>query len=269
MKILSWRNYFSVFALLLVSSFNICAQESPKLPDPNEPGQGSGAGQGMGIGPGKGAGQGIGGGYGPAASRGGVGEGSGNSKAITKVLRLLAKPKANYTEEARKNGIEGVVRLRVTFSANGQVTSVSLVRGLPFGLTETAIAAARKIKFEPAEKNGVPISVSKIVEYNFNTYYKEDDKDLKKTAVVTDKPNPLYPEQAKSQKLRGTVKIAVVLTKGGTVSVVSASSDLPEIFETQAIEAAQRIKFTPAVNKNGDPVSQYKIIEYKFKPSKK
>jgi len=41
---------------------------------------------------------------------------------------------------------------------------------LPNGLTEQAIAAARQIKFVPATRDGQPITVTKIIEYNFSIY---------------------------------------------------------------------------------------------------
>jgi hypothetical protein len=44
------------------------------------------------------------------------------------------------------------------------------VSGLPYGLTEQAIAAARQMKFEPALKNGVPVTSIKTVEFTFTLY---------------------------------------------------------------------------------------------------
>jgi hypothetical protein len=50
------------------------------------------------------------------------------------------------------------------------VTNISVVRGLPDGLSERAIGAAREIKFSPATKDGRAVSVSMQLEYNFNLY---------------------------------------------------------------------------------------------------
>ncbi len=85
-------------------------------------------------------------------------------------LKLLSKPKANYTDFARFYEIAGKVSLRVTFMANGTIGTVSVVSKLPFGLTEQAIIAARGIRFEPAMKEGVAVSVTKMIEYNFTIY---------------------------------------------------------------------------------------------------
>jgi len=85
-------------------------------------------------------------------------------------VKVLSKPRANYTNFARFYEISGKVTLRVTFSANGTIGAISPVLKLPFGLTEEAIAAARGITFEPAIRNGVAYSVSKPVEYSFTIY---------------------------------------------------------------------------------------------------
>ncbi len=85
-------------------------------------------------------------------------------------LSILSKPRADYTPEARKANVSGTARLKVTFGANEQITSITPMNELPFGLTEQAIAAARKLEFEPETKCGNPVSVTKVIEYNFNLY---------------------------------------------------------------------------------------------------
>jgi hypothetical protein len=45
---------------------------------------------------------------------------------------------------------------------------VSVVRGLPDGLTEQAIAAAREAKFKPAMKDGKPVPYWVVLEMGFN-----------------------------------------------------------------------------------------------------
>lgn len=80
---------------------------------------------------------------------------------------ILYREKAQYTQEARDNRVEGFVVLRVVFGVDGQISGVRVIRGLPHGLTQNAIEAAKKIRFEPAMKNGQPVSVSGTLEYNF------------------------------------------------------------------------------------------------------
>ncbi|MGH9937346.1 MAG: TonB family protein [Blastocatellia bacterium] len=80
---------------------------------------------------------------------------------------ILYREKAQYTQEARDNNVEGVVALSVVFGADSQIKNIVVVRGLPHGLTEKAIEAAKKIRFEPAMKDGQPVNVRSMLEYTF------------------------------------------------------------------------------------------------------
>ena len=153
-----------------------------------DPSSGSGTGNGIGTGQGGGIGPGEGGGLGPGrggnigggdfnAGGGGPGGGGGGDyskiftgKDVTSKARLISKPEPQYTEDARKNQVTGTVVLKVVFASSGQVTNIRTVSGLPYGLTERAIAAARLIKFVPATKDGHQVSMWMQLEYNFNLY---------------------------------------------------------------------------------------------------
>jgi TonB family protein len=91
-------------------------------------------------------------------------------REVTSKARLLSKPEPTYTETARRNQISGTVILRAVLSANGQVTNIRAVSGLPDGLTERAIEAAKQVKFVPAMKDGRPVSMWMELQYNFNLY---------------------------------------------------------------------------------------------------
>jgi len=153
-----------------------------------DPSSGPGTGNGIGTGKGGGIGPGEGGGLGPGrggnigggdfnAGGGGPGGGGGGDysriftgKDVTTKARLISKPEPQYTEEARKNQITGTVVLKCVFSSSGQVMNIRTVSGLPNGLTERAIAAAKMIKFVPATKDGHQVSMWMQLEYNFNLY---------------------------------------------------------------------------------------------------
>lgn len=145
-------------------------------------GQGSGRGTGQGSGRGTGAGSGIGSGSGSGLGSGnGDGTGSGGAGSppppppprpvgVTQNLRIISKPRPGYTDAARQNNIQGTVVLRVTFLASGAIGDISPVKGLPNGLTEQAIAAARRISFEPQKVDGVGKSITRQIEYTFSIY---------------------------------------------------------------------------------------------------
>jgi TonB family protein len=80
---------------------------------------------------------------------------------------LLYKVRPNYTEEARKNKIQGIVVARILIGADGTVKKVQIVRGLPDGLNEEAIRAAYQMRFKPATKAGRPVAFWMPVEIVF------------------------------------------------------------------------------------------------------
>lgn len=89
------------------------------------------------------------------------------STEVTQRAVIISKPAPGYTQRARENGTRGVVRLRVVLAADGHVRHILVVRRLPDGLTEMAIAAAQRIKFTPATIGGRPVSQFVTLEYNF------------------------------------------------------------------------------------------------------
>lgn len=89
---------------------------------------------------------------------------------VVKPVKILAKPRAAYTDNARENGISGTIRLLVAFSENGTVGNVLILSSLGYGLDEQAVKAARGIKFEPETRNGKPVMSVKSVEYSFMIY---------------------------------------------------------------------------------------------------
>jgi TonB family protein len=91
-------------------------------------------------------------------------------KEVDRKVRLISKPEPSYTGKAKEEQITGVVVLKCVFASDGTVTNIRVIQGLPFGLTEKAIEAARKIKFVPATKDGRNVSMWMQLEYNFNLY---------------------------------------------------------------------------------------------------
>jgi TonB family protein len=86
-------------------------------------------------------------------------------------VEVTFKPNPVYTQEARDLKLEGEVLLEVSFSANGTLHVNRVVRGLGHGLDEAAIAAANKIRFKPALRNGQPVDSTAIVHVTFQLAY--------------------------------------------------------------------------------------------------
>lgn len=124
-------------------------------------GIGSGSGGGIGVGAGPGVGEGRGGGIGGGVFR--VGGGVSAPKAIY-------APDPEYSEEARKAKYQGQCVLSLIVGPDGKPRDVKVARSLGLGLDEKAIEAVNQWKFEPAQKDGKPVSVQISVEVSFRLY---------------------------------------------------------------------------------------------------
>lgn len=89
-------------------------------------------------------------------------------KDVDVKARFLTMPEPPYTKDARDNKVEGTVVLRAVMSKTGRIEDIQVLVSLPDGLTEQAIKAARKIKFDPAIKDGKAVSMWIQLEYRFS-----------------------------------------------------------------------------------------------------
>lgn len=88
----------------------------------------------------------------------------------TTLPRVVYQTSPQFTDKARKAKINGVVVLKMTVTASGDVGNVTVTKGLGYGLDEKAVEAVRTWKFKPATKNGVPVDYELAVEVNFRLY---------------------------------------------------------------------------------------------------
>lgn len=85
------------------------------------------------------------------------------------------KPQPHCPKEAREQTIGATIVLRAIFRASGEVTDLKFDKVIPAdlpeeivnALTEESMKAARQIKFDPAMKDGHPVSMYMQLEYNF------------------------------------------------------------------------------------------------------
>jgi len=82
------------------------------------------------------------------------------------------------------------------------------------------------------------------------------------TSRVISKPDPVYPSEAQSRSIAGTIYVSVIVDESGRV--LSAGSNTPIPFLTEAaVEAAYQTWFSPTIC-NGQPVLARGIISYQF-----
>jgi protein TonB len=129
---------------------------------------GSGSVGGAGTGTGGGVGQGRGDGFGEGEG-GGMGGGVYRPGSGIELPRVIREVKPNYTADAMRAKVQGVVLVEAVVMPDGSVGNVQVVRSLDqtFGLDQEALNAARKWRFVPGTRFGRPVPVAVYIELTF------------------------------------------------------------------------------------------------------
>jgi protein TonB len=81
---------------------------------------------------------------------------------------LVEDVKPQYTAEARRAGIQGIVELECVVETDGSVGNVTVTKSLDEGLDQEAVKAARQWRFEPGKKDGKAARVQIGLEMTFS-----------------------------------------------------------------------------------------------------
>jgi TonB family protein len=92
--------------------------------------------------------------------------------------------------------------------------------------------------------------------------FQGNDETIVKAKILR-KPEPLYTETARGNKVSGTVILRGLLASDGKVKQIIALLMLPDGLTEKSIEAMRKMQFTPAT-RDGRPISQWVTIEYNF-----
>jgi TonB family protein len=191
-------------------------------------------------------------------------EGPFTTREITKRAVITSNPSPRVLMTIPEdNPSHGVVRLRVILSSTGVVKDITVIKGLPGGLTERAVEAAGLIEFTPAQKDGRRVSQYVTLEYNFGPRYEEAD--VTKRVSILERPRADYTLEAREHRVAGRVVVEATFGADGKVYEARVVEGLPDGLSSKAVEAALRIKFRPA-ERGGRKVSVLRRVEYVFPP---
>ncbi|MBK9088302.1 MAG: M56 family metallopeptidase [Holophagales bacterium] len=79
----------------------------------------------------------------------------------------ISRSQPTYPEEARKNGIQGIVKLSAVIDAKGTVTKVEPIESPDPTLAAAAVDAVRKWTYKPATLKGKPVKVIMTITVSF------------------------------------------------------------------------------------------------------
>lgn len=84
--------------------------------------------------------------------------------------RVVTKVAPEYTEMARKARVQGMVIVQAVIGQDGRISGTKILKGLPMGLDQQAVAAIKQWEFEPATRDGQPVAVY----YNLTVEFRLD-----------------------------------------------------------------------------------------------
>ncbi|MEP6818916.1 MAG: M56 family metallopeptidase [bacterium] len=91
---------------------------------------------------------------------------------------------------------------------------------------------------------------------------KEKSKEKVKKGELIEAPRPVYPEEAKEQKIEGIVAVVITIGDDGHVIYAKADSGPKELYAVSEA-AALKARFKPSLL-NGEPVKVKGVMSYKF-----
>ena len=111
---------------------------------------------------------------------------------VDQKAHLLTTFEPGSNEFAQENGVAGMALYHTVVGTDGQASEIVVGRPIGFGLDESAVAAIRKAKFEPAIKDGKPVPVLLDLVVQFRIFSKLTD--MPNSREPADKPaEPILP----------------------------------------------------------------------------
>jgi periplasmic protein TonB len=209
---------------------------------------------------------------------------------------LVKEVKPQYTADAMRARIQGVVTLECVVQPDGAIGEARVTKALNPALDQEAIKAVKQWRFKPGLKDGKPVPVRVNLEMTFTlrdppapggatkpplfparpltpgdagaTSQPEAPLVYKPGAgvsapVVVKEVRPQYTPDAKDAKTQGTVLVECVVQADGTIGDVKVLKSLDAGLDQEAIKAVRQWRFEPGT-KDGKPVPVMVTLEMTF-----
>jgi len=203
---------------------------------------------------------------------------------------VVKEVKPQYTAEAMKAEVQGVVTLECVVQPDGTVGEVRVTKALDPGLDQEAIKAVKQWRFKPGTKDGKPVPVLVTLELTFTLRDKPaqplfpvrplapgdaGSKGQPEAArayrpgygvsvpVLIKEVKPKYTPEAKKAKIQGVVTLEGVVNTDGTIGDVEVTTSLDAGLDQEAIKAVKQWRFEPGT-KDGKPVPVLITLEMTF-----
>ena len=179
----------------------------------------------------------------------------------TYVLEPITISNIQYPPSAREQKIQGQVRATMLISEKGTVEHIQVFKADPI-LASAVEEATKGWQFRPILKDGSAISVIALLVCKFDlgsanqppsdivpeiapaTEFPKSVRvsDSVMKGMVIDQPAPVYPLDAKSRGIQGTVVLRATITTEGAVTNIEVVSGNPDLVQP-AIEAVRHWRY--------------------------
>ena len=158
-----------------------------------------------------------------------------------------------YSDEARREGVEGIVKIEAHVDSRGRAWGLRVIQGLGYGLDENALLAVRNWQFSPSNRADAIARVD--VEFNLrNAELNDRIANDMATSVGPDVVPPRivhrvearFPITATPQQRRGSVLLDAVIQEDGRTKVLRVIRSLSWEMDEAAIAALEQWRFIPA-----------------------
>ena len=207
-------------------------------------------------------------------------EGAVKAEGDVKPPKLLKKVDPVYPEEARKEGIEGVVLLSVRADKEGRIEQVKILKSPHELLSKAAVEAVKQWLYKPMFIKGKPMPIIFTVTMNFKLKDEEKKKEEKEIAAFEEgaviaegaikppelikKVEPGYPEEARKKGVEGIVILKVRTDEQGGVEKIKVLEGPHDLLNKAAIDAVKQWKYEPLFSK-GKPKPVIFTVTVTFK----
>ncbi|MBI3696152.1 MAG: M56 family metallopeptidase [Acidobacteria bacterium] len=176
--------------------------------------------------------------------------------------RLIERVEPKYTEEAKDAGIQGQVELSVEVEPDGRIHKINVNKSLDPGLDERAMEAIRQWRFEPARKDGKPVTVRALISINFRLADEPPDGLVKPRLISRVEPD--YTEEAKNARIEGEVELSLEVQPDGRAHKIRVEKGLDPGLDENAVKAVSQWRFEPG-KKDGEAAAMAATVVVRFR----
>lgn len=186
-----------------------------------------------------------------------------------------------YPTEARKNNVQGTVFCQFTVEPDGQITTPEIVSGIGSECDEEVLRViALMPAWKPATKEGKEVRSTFVMPVKFALSGETADAVSDDIFIVVENPPQYpggdeartayftsvikYPEDAKAEKVEGTVYVSFVIEKNGSISNAKVIRGVDPRLDKIAVDAVSGMPVWKPGTQRGAPVRVQYNMPIKF-----